>query len=121
MAQDKVKQKIIFKDAQIPCVSGYSVNRYDYPDNPELYLNKNLELSYPIIIKLNNLGSSIGIEVCHNALEFQSKIEQCFKYDICLVVEKYLQNFKEINCAILGNIEKQEVSVLEEVLKKMKS
>ena len=63
-------------------------------------LEKVLEqISFPLILKPANLGSSIGVCVCENMNELQSAVEFAFKFDDKVIFEEYLQDFVEVNCA----------------------
>lgn len=57
------------------------------------------QLDYPVIIKPNSLGSSIGINVVNNKDEFLNAIKEAFLLDDELIIEKALSNFRELNIA----------------------
>lgn len=89
------------------------------PSLPYLKYHSNLDLDsleYPVIIKPSKLGSSIGIEVAMDAQEMKTKINKALKYDKRLLIEKYMPDFREVNCAVRGGLT-FEVSNLEEVSK----
>lgn len=69
---------------------------------------------YPLIVKPNAQGSSIGIEVAHDAIGLADAIHTAFAYDNCVIVERALQNFKEINCACVATRNGVIVSSLEQ-------
>lgn len=54
---------------------------------------------FPLIVKPVNLGSSIGVEMAQNSEELKNAVESALIYDSAVVVEKYLENRREINCA----------------------
>ena len=54
---------------------------------------------FPLIVKPVNLGSSIGVEKAENAEELKAAVETALIYDSAVIVEKYLKNRREINCA----------------------
>lgn len=54
---------------------------------------------FPLIVKPVNLGSSIGVETAQNAQELKDAVESALLYDSAVIVEKYLENRREINCA----------------------
>ncbi|WP_102269296.1 D-alanine--D-alanine ligase [Massilicoli timonensis] len=74
-------------------------------------------ISYPCIIKPAKLGSSIGIQVASSYEEACQSLQKAFQYDTHVVVEPYLKQVREYNISILGDEEKQEASVVEEVMK----
>lgn len=54
---------------------------------------------FPLIVKPVTLGSSIGVEKANNLKELQSAVETALIFDSAVIVEKYLENRREINCA----------------------
>lgn len=74
-------------------------------------------IGYPCIIKPAKLGSSIGIQVASSYEEACQSLQTAFQYDTHVVVEPYLKQVREYNISILGDEEKQEASVVEEVMK----
>jgi len=56
---------------------------------------------FPLFIKPANLGSSIGISKVCSEDEIVKAIENAFKYDNKIIVEKAL-NGREIECSVLG-------------------
>lgn len=61
-------------------------------------------LQFPLFIKPNNLGSSIGIGKASTMDELLSALAQVFQYDDKALIEPCLENILEMNVAILdGN------------------
>jgi len=75
------------------------------------------EFKFPVIVKPNNLGSSLGISIANNFIELEKALAVVFRIDSEAIVEKYLDNSKEYNIAVLNNSGKIEVSSIEEVKK----
>lgn len=62
----------------------------------------NLEgFEFPVIIKPANLGSSVGISVAKNIDELKVGLEVAFKFDHKVLIEQYLKDCEEFNCACL--------------------
>ena len=57
----------------------------------------------------------IGIEIINNESEFKQKVLECLKYDFKVVIEKKINNLKEVNISVIGNDEYTKTSVIEEV------
>lgn len=57
------------------------------------------KLGWPVIVKPTNLGSSIGICVANNSKELDDAISVALEYDDSALIEKFVQNAREINCA----------------------
>lgn len=116
VGQDKAVMKAILEKENINMVPWFILYEDDLNDK-ESIINKARELTYPLICKPANLGSSIGIEIIHNEEELIDKITECFKYDFKVVVEKMITDLKEINISVMNIDGKAEVSVIEEVFK----
>ena len=59
-------------------------------------------LGLPFYVKPANLGSSIGIHRVSEAENFTMAIEDAFRYDSKILIEKNIDG-REIECAIIGN------------------
>ena len=57
------------------------------------------ELGFPLIVKPAKLGSSIGIECAENSTELENALSAAFVYDDGAIVEKFIEDRREINCA----------------------
>ena len=108
---DKVIMKDVFVANSIPCVDYCLITQLDYSKGKHNTIINNL--SYPLIVKPANLGSSIGITKVQNNRELNEALEIAFCYDNRVIVEQCLTNFKEINISCLGN-EDCELSTLEQ-------
>ena len=117
IGQDKAIMKEIFAYEGIPMVDWTYFYYDDYAKNEASYLSRVAEIGYPVIIKPANLGSSIGIEVAHDEEEFKNKVKEVKEYDLKIVVEKLIQNLKEVNCSVMGSLFEAKASPIEEVLK----
>lgn len=115
VSQDKVWQKQIMSANNI-CVTNYTwLYDYEITNNIEKAMSKVEKLGYPVIIKPNTLGSSVGIEFAQNRVELEKALINATKFDTKILVEKMLKNIKEINIGVRGNYEHVEVSLTEEV------
>jgi D-alanine-D-alanine ligase len=72
----------------------------------------------PSVVKPANGGSSIGISVCKNFVQLCDAIELAFRFDEKVVVEKYVENLREFNCAVFAYKENLFVSKVNEVFDK---
>ncbi|AHH10356.1 D-alanine--D-alanine ligase [Borrelia coriaceae] len=95
--------KLLLKSFDIPLVPFIGLKKYDYLlDKEEIKKNISQHLSYPVIVKPAMLGSSIGISIAYDDTQIEKCIEEAFKYDLTIVVEKFIQA-REIECAVMGN------------------
>ena len=76
---------------------------------------KNIE--FPVIVKPNNLGSSIGINKASNREEFNKAICEAFEFDNKVIVEEFLQDCKEYNISVVEKNNEIITSNIEEVVK----
>lgn len=75
------------------------------------------KISYPVFVKPANTGSSIGITKVHKASELQPAIDEAFRFDTKVLVEKAL-NVQELEIAVLESLDNSDepvVSVVGEV------
>jgi len=61
------------------------------------------EHDYPLFVKPANLGSSVGISKVHDRQGLQAGLELASQYDTKLIVERSVENARELECAVLGN------------------
>lgn len=97
---DKCLTKVVLKGLDIPIVDYIRVNESDYKKRGA-FLLKRIEsrLKYPIIVKPAHLGSSIGISVAKNEEEAKVAMDMAFQLDGRILIEKYLPNKLDVNCA----------------------
>ncbi len=100
LCMDKIFMKNVLDSSGVPNVKGYALNYDEYLLNPKRIL-KDIEKSvkFPLILKPARLGSSIGIRVVKTKEEFCESVEFCAKFDNRILVEKYLDDIVEYNCA----------------------
>ena len=111
IGQDKGFMKDILSKNDIPVIP-YQI-LYDYE-----FISNEYKVKLPCIIKPARLGSSIGIKVAFNDEELHEYLKETFLYDKKVIIEDYLPNLRELNCAFVGDYEYQNESNIEEILKK---
>lgn len=102
VGMDKDVMKRLFKDAGLPLLPYEVISGKDAVTKPDNLLKIAGKLTYPVIVKPANLGSSIGIGIANNDKELIEAARVASVYDRKLVIEKALVNFTELNCAVLG-------------------
>ena len=118
VGMDKVIMKDIFKSNSISCVDYFYVRSDDYLKQILQVKEKANAMGYPLIIKPANAGSSIGISIAKNGKELDKGLKKAFTYDNKVIVERALQNIKELNCAVLKSENRYFVSCIEKPTKK---
>ena len=100
LCMDKIFMKDVFVSRKIPTVKSYPLNYYDYLVGKEKVKKEiEKEIKYPLILKPARLGSSIGIKVCKTSVELEDAVDFCSKFDNRILVERYLSDIEEYNCA----------------------
>ena len=115
VGQDKVFMKQIWKESGVPVVKFDWFFDTDYNKDPEKIVERLEKMGYPLIVKPARLGSSVGIKVCNNVQELNDAITDAINYDSKILVEEVVQNLIEVNISVLGNYQKQSLSVIEDV------
>jgi D-alanine-D-alanine ligase len=72
--------------------------------------------SYPVIVKPCKLGSSIGISKVCDKNELELALDTAFRLDDGVIIEKYIDDKREINCAAYMADDKITVSPCEEAI-----
>ena len=115
VGQDKVFMKQIWKESGVPIVKFDWFYDTDFAKDSDKIIERLEKMGYPLVVKPARLGSSVGISVCNNNLELHDAILDAINYDNKILVEEAILNLKEVNISVLGNYQKQTVSVIEEV------
>lgn len=114
LCMDKSVFKILLKGFNVNFVSGFSITEKDFSEDSS-GCNIELEnLGFPVILKPSRQGSSIGIQICKNADEFNKKLKSAFIYDKKVLIEKFIDVKKEVNIAIFNNKSEYILSSTEE-------
>lgn len=96
VCMDKAAAKAILNECGVPnCayIAGEDIN-------VKMAIEK---LSFPIIVKPSRCGSSVGIEKCTNEHQLKKAMEVAKYYDKKLILEHFIENGREFNCAVLNN------------------
>lgn len=115
VGQDKVLQKMVFKENGINTTEFVYFYDNEYLTNQKNIIEKIKELSFPVIVKPARLGSSVGISIAKDGISLKEAIENAIKYDEKIIVEKLIDNLKELNCSVLGDKNLYKTSLIEEV------
>jgi len=99
VGMDKHFSKILFKALNIPQVPFLTIKKNDF----------NLDditttISFPMMVKPANGGSSIGINKANNKRQLKKAIKTAFKFDKKVIIEKYVEA-RELECAVLAGKE----------------
>ncbi len=115
VGQDKVLQKHILHDNDLPITDWFWVYGNEIDTNKEEVLEKVHKLIYPVILKPARTGSSVGISIAHNDEEYLECFEDARQYDEKVITEKVVKPMVELNCSVLGDGANAKASVIEQV------
>lgn len=94
LALDKIASRRIFKKHGIP------VPDYKVLGSRSAKLSE--KFSWPLVVKPQREGSSIGLSLAKNKKEFNRACQKAFKYSDKIIAEKFIKG-REITVGILGN------------------
>ena len=115
IGQDKVLQKNVLSDNNLPITNWFWVYGSEMATHQNEILDKVHRLIYPVIIKPARTGSSVGISIAHNDEEYLACFDEARQYDEKIITEKVVKPMREINCSVVGDSYSCVASVLEEV------
>lgn len=93
VCMDKTLTKIFLSGIGVKALDSVTVSGLEQIDNA---ISK---LRFPMIVKPNKLGSSIGISKAENREELERGVLFALKYGERAIIEPMLEDFFEINCA----------------------
>lgn len=100
VSMNKLTSKRLLQQSNIPVAPFLT---YSYADKSSLSFETiSKELGLPFMVKATSLGSSVGISKVKSKEDFLPAVEDAFRYDNQVMMEKYIKG-REIECAILGN------------------
>ena len=99
LAMDKELSRLIFKKNNLR-VPKYFVLQKNYENDLNKQFKKN-KIKFPIVIKPINEGSSLGVSICKNKKQFNTKYKKLIKNYSKVLVEQYIPG-REIQAAVMG-------------------
>ena len=115
VGMDKILMKKVFEAHELPILPYVYFIREEWEKDREKVLKQIEEkIEYPMFVIPSNLGSSIGISKAKDKEGLIEAIEVAISYDSRIVVEKGVNELREINCSGLGNQDDVMTSCCEE-------
>lgn len=103
VCMDKVVMKAACIGFNVPVLPGVDFLREEYAADKEAVLAEVKRVcGFPVIVKPANLGSSIGVSCAEDEAEFEKAVALAASYDRKILIERYIRNLKEVNCAVVG-------------------
>lgn len=115
IGQDKIYQKGVLAQSNIPLVPYYFFYESEYLNNSKEIIKNIEKLKYPVIVKPARQGSSVGIKIAKNKEQLVNAINEAINYDEKVLVEKVVKNLTELNCSVLGDNNEYKASAIEQV------
>jgi D-alanine-D-alanine ligase len=103
VGMDKAVQKVLLAAAGIPVVEYEVVLEPEWLEDPEGVEVRCERLGYPRFAKPAGLGSSVGITKVHGPAELAPALEEAFRFGRKALLERAVEDVREIECAVLGN------------------
>jgi D-alanine-D-alanine ligase len=104
IGMDKDVQKRLLRENGIPIVRYFCVTQAAAASDSERIQRLADELGYPIFVKPNALGSSIGVSRVPSRTALMKALREAFQYDRKVLLEAECRG-REFECAVLGNDE----------------
>jgi D-alanine-D-alanine ligase len=115
LTMDKIAAKMVLLASGVPVVDFFWFHSEEWFAKDEALIAKSeKQFGYPVIVKPSDIGSSVGVSVAKNKNEFIEAVNLVRQFSERVLIEKYVQNLKEINISILGDAEGHKLSVCEE-------
>ncbi|MGA7760291.1 MAG: D-alanine--D-alanine ligase family protein [Candidatus Binataceae bacterium] len=114
VGMDKDIQKRLLREAGLPVVRYAAIERWQWREQPGRVADLARSLEYPVFIKPNALGSSVGISKVKSENALGAALEDAFAYDRKVLIEAACVG-RELECAVLGN-ERPESSIPGEII-----
>lgn len=103
LCMNKLKTKEIMKANRVLIPDYLGFSKREWKENKDQILKAVIKkLKFPLVIKPNDLGSSLGISIPKNKKQLVTAINSAAKYSDQILAEKYIKG-KEIHAGIVGN------------------
>ncbi len=106
LTMDKEKTKQIWQAAGLPVVPYVCMPRNVMMDSvvyDAVLDDTEKELGYPMFVKPSSAGSSNGAAKAKNRKELSFALMEAFQWDDKVLIEKSIDNAREIECSVTGN------------------
>ena len=105
---DKSKSKLVARQAGLNVLPEIILNK-NQPYNRNIITKK---LSYPLVVKPVDLGSSVGISIVHNSQKLEQGIKQAFLFTDKVMLEQFKAG-RELTAAVMGNDPAEALPIIE--------
>lgn len=101
LAMDKIKSKILFDHHKVRTPKWISVKNDGIKTD---YISERIknELGFPVVIKPNDQGSTVGLTICKSEIEIEDALILSFKYSDRVLIEEYIPG-RELTVAVIDD------------------
>jgi D-alanine-D-alanine ligase len=118
LGMDKIAMKMMLAESGIPVVDYvWFTDKQWGRERDKLLSAIKGKMAYPVIVKPANLGSSVGISRATDREELLAAVGTAQQYSSRILVERMVEQLREINCSVLGSADDHNTSVCEEPLR----
>ena len=103
LSMNKNLFKRVLRASGILVPSWVYFSKKEWLKNSDDLLEKIQALRFPVVVKPNSSGSSLGVTVAKSLTEIKDAVNVAMKFDDEIIIEKFVQNKVEFNCAVLGS------------------
>ena len=93
LAMDKALAKELFREYNIPTPEGFELSKGE---------TDNHDVKFPVVVKVTDGGSSIGVYIAHNKEEYEKAKKDAYTFGNNLVVEQFIDGREFSVGVILG-------------------
>jgi len=116
---NKSVAKRFFRSLGIPALDAETLRRPQGPGFVDLRsLAASVALPYPLCVKPNDLGSSVGVSAARSASDLEAGLAAVFRLDETAIVEPLVPNLVEYNVAVTRALGDIRTSAIERPLRK---
>jgi D-alanine-D-alanine ligase len=104
VAMDKVVFKDLMRGHGLPVVEAVWFRHSAWTGEPDHAVRMVAEaVGERTVVKPARLGSSVGMSLVHALDELPAALEEAFRWDTKVIVERYVADARELECGVLGN------------------
>lgn len=101
LAMDKIYTKKIFQAENIPTPPSLALYQEKALDYNQIMLYVQNSIEYPVIVKPNRGGSTIGVTIVDSSENLKDAVKAAFKFDNAVLIEKFIKG-RLLTTGIIG-------------------
>lgn len=103
LGMDKAVQKVLFAQAGLPVVRHEVVQEREWEEDRAGVEARAAAIGMPLFVKPATLGSSVGVTKVKEPDSLAGALEEALSHSRKALVERSMEGYREIECAVLGN------------------